>query len=197
MFHSPIRQKMSPLGVVVVTFARYYVNMTDLKSGANPLFLREEDLRQGIELLFYAYRDFTAEPDAMLAKIGLGRAHHRVVYFVGRYPDITVSELLGILRITKQSLSRVLGDLVRKGYVAQRQGARDRRQRLLRLTGRGEALERQLSENQRQRIARAYRQAGATAVDGFRTVLHGIMDAERLDLVDAPRPERARGAGAE
>ena len=188
---------MSPLGVVVVTFARYYVNMTDLKSGANPLFLREEDLRQGIELLFYAYRDFTAEPDAMLAKIGLGRAHHRVVYFVGRYPDITVSELLGILRITKQSLSRVLGDLVRKGYVAQRQGARDRRQRLLRLTERGEALERQLSENQRQRIARAYRQAGATAVDGFRTVLHGIMDAERLDLVDAPRPERARGAGAE
>jgi len=165
--------------MAVVTFTRYYVNMTDVKSGANPLFLREEELRQGIELLFYAYRDFTAEPDEMLAKIGPGRAHHRVIYFVGRHPEISVSELLGILKITKQSLSRVLGELVRQDFIVQRQGTRDRRQRLLRLTAQGEALERQLTENQRQRIARAYREAGAAAVEGFRTVLLGIMDDER------------------
>ena len=102
--------------------------MADLKSGVNPLFLREEELRQAMELLFYAYKDFTAEPDLMLAKIGFGRAHHRVIYFVGRYPSISVSELLGILRITKQSLSRVLGQLVQQGYIHQRPGTTDRRQ---------------------------------------------------------------------
>ncbi len=181
--------------MAVVTFSRYYVNMTDVKSGANPLFLREEELRQGMELLFYAYRDFTAEPDAILAKIGLGRAHHRVIYFVGRHPDISVSELLGILRITKQSLSRVLGELVRQDFIVQRQGTRDRRQRLLRLTAKGEALERQLSENQRRRIARAYRMAGAAAVEGFRTVLQGIMDEDRREHLTIESPDRPRRAG--
>src|SRR5713101_2261915 len=108
--------------------------MADIKSAANNLlFLREEDLRQGIELLFYAYRDFTAEADAMLAELGFGRAHHRVIYFVGRKPGMTVSELLDILKITKQSLSRVLGQLVREGYIVQRPGTADRRQRLLEL----------------------------------------------------------------
>ncbi len=99
--------------------------MADITSSANPLFLREEELRLGIELLFYAYRDFTAEPDAILAKYRFGRAHHRVIYFVGRNPGITVSELLGILRITKQSLSRVLGHLVREAFITQRRGTRD------------------------------------------------------------------------
>ncbi len=87
--------------------------MTDLKSGANPLFLREEELRQGMELLFFAYRDFTAEPDQILARYDFGRAHHRVIYFVGRHPAMTVTELLNILGITKQSLSRVLRQLVK------------------------------------------------------------------------------------
>src|SRR6516162_292732 len=105
--------------------------MSDVKSAATLLFLREEELRQGIELLYYAYRDFTAEPDAMLARYGFGRAHHRVIYFVGRHPHMTVSDLLGILRITKQSLSRVLGQLVRQGFITQHTGQRDRRQRLL------------------------------------------------------------------
>ncbi len=143
-----------------------------------------------MELLFYAYRDFTAEADAILARIGLGRAHHRVIYFVGRYPQISVTELLHILRITKQSLSRVLGDLVRKELVAQRQGTRDRRQRLLELTDKGRELERRLSEHQRQRIARAYREAGAEAVDGFCTVLLGMVDDEsRADVLgEPPRP---------
>ena len=128
--------------------------MPDVKSTANLLFLREEELRQGIELLYYAYRDFTAEPDAMLARYGFGRAHHRVIYFVGRHPQMSVSDLLGILRITKQSLSRVLGQLVRQGFIQQQPGSRDRRQRLLELTEKGIELERQLSENQRQRIAK-------------------------------------------
>ncbi|MEQ8388634.1 MAG: MarR family transcriptional regulator [Alphaproteobacteria bacterium] len=159
--------------------------MADLKSGVNPLFLREEDLRQGMELLFYAYRDFTAEPDDMLAEFGFGRAHHRVIYFVGRNPSISVSELLGILKITKQSLSRVLGQLVEGGFISARQGENDRRQRLLDLTQKGTELERRLSENQRARIARAYRAAGAEAVEGFRKVLLGIInDADRSRLDD-------------
>src|SRR6185437_7038731 len=135
--------------------------MTDIKSLANPHFPSEEEVRQGIELLFFAYRDFTAEPDAILARYGFGRAHHRVVHFVGRHPQITVSELLGILRITKQSLSRVLGQLVRQEFIVQRPGPQDRRQRLLELTPKGRELERLLSEPQRARVAKAYRQAGA------------------------------------
>ncbi len=150
--------------------------MTDVKTGINPLFLREEELRQGLELLFYAYRDFTGEADAILAEYGFGRAHHRVIYFVGRNPGMTVSELLGILRITKQSLSRVLGQLVEEGFITQRPGTRDRRQRLLELTEKGVELERQLTERQRARIARAYRAAGAEAVEGYRKVLLGLID---------------------
>jgi DNA-binding MarR family transcriptional regulator len=150
--------------------------MPDTKSFANPLFLREDELRQGIELMFYAYRDFTAEPDAILARIGFGRAHHRVIHFVGRQPGMTVSDLLDILKITKQSLSRVLSQLVQQEYVVQRPGTRDRRQRLLELTPKGAELERQLSEGQRALVARAYRAAGAEAVDGFRKVLLGMIN---------------------
>jgi DNA-binding MarR family transcriptional regulator len=162
--------------------------MSDVKSAANLLFLREEELRQGIELLYYAYRDFTAEPDAMLARYGFGRAHHRVIYFVGRHPQMSVSDLLAILRITKQSLSRVLGQLVRQGFIQQKPGSRDRRQRLLELTDKGIELERQLSENQRQRIAKAYREAGAQAVEGFRKVMLGIIssDADRRRFERGP-----------
>ena len=146
--------------------------------GLNLLFLRDEELRQGIEMLFFAYRDFTAEPDAILDKYGFGRAHHRVIYFVGRQPGMTVGELLAILRITKQSLSRVLGQLVEQGFIVQKTGPRDRRQRLLHLTDKGAELERQLSAEQRARIARAYRAAGAQAVEGFRKVMLGIIGRE-------------------
>ena len=157
--------------------------MTDISSKANPLFLREEELRQGIEMLFYAYRDFTGEPDAILAKYDFGRAHHRVIYFVGRYPGTTVSALLGVLRITKQSLGRVLRQLVRQGFIDQRQGTSDRRQRLLHLTDKGLELERQLTATQRERMARAYREAGAEAVEGYRKVLAGLTDhAARANL---------------
>lgn len=168
--------------------------MPELRPGMQHLFLRDEDLRLGIELLFYAYRDFTAEPDRMLAQIGLGRAHHRVVYFVGRYPGISVGELLAILRITKQSLSRVLGELVRESYIAQKQGPVDRRQRRLELTEKGAELERRLTENQRRRIAAAYRAAGAGAVDGFKRVMQHLIDerdrAKVADIDTASRPKR-------
>lgn len=150
--------------------------MTDAKLQANPLFLREPDLRQGIELLFYAYRDFTAEADAILAEYGFGRAHHRVIYFVGRNPNMNVSELLDILKITKQSLSRVLSQLVRENLISQKPGTRDRRQRLLELTPKGAELERRLSEGQRALVARAYRAAGAEAVEGFRKVMLGLIN---------------------
>jgi DNA-binding MarR family transcriptional regulator len=162
--------------------------VADGKTLANPLFLREEDLRQGIELLFYAYRDFTAEADAVLARLGFGRAHHRVIYFVGRKPGMTVSELLDILKITKQSLSRVLGQLVRDGYITQRPGSTDRRQRLLELTDKGAELERRLTEDQRALVASAYRAAGADAVDGFRKVLLGLVNPDdRGRFLGAPR----------
>lgn len=127
-------------------------------------------------MLFFAYRDFTAKADETLAQYGFGRAHHRVIYFVGRNPGMTVSELLSILRITKQSLSRVLGQLVRQGFITQRPGALDRRQRLLHLTERGAELERNLTEEQRSLVARAYRAAGAESVEGFRKVLLGLID---------------------
>lgn len=154
--------------------------MTDINSRlrkreSEPMEIDDEAVREGIELLFFAYRDFTAEPDAILAEYGFGRAHHRVVHFVGRHPQMTVGELLGILRITKQSLNRVLGQLVRQGFIVQHRGPDDRRQRLLELTGRGRELERRLSAPQRTRVAAAYRAAGAGAVQGFRRVLLGIL----------------------
>jgi DNA-binding MarR family transcriptional regulator len=161
--------------------------MTDIKSGINPLFLREEDLRQGIELLYFAYRDFTAEPDAILAEIGFGRAHHRVIHFVGRNPRVTVSELLAILKITKQSLSRVLGQLVREKFIVQHEGPQDRRQRLLELTPKGVELERRLSDSQRRRFADAYRNAGAEAVEGYRKVLMGMISEEDRKRVFGPK----------
>ena len=150
--------------------------MAEPKTLVNPLFLRDEDLRQGIELLFFAYRDFTARGDAILAKQHFGRAHHRVIYFVGRHPGITVSELLGILSITKQSLSRVLSQLVREDYVLQKTGTTDRRQRLLYLTEKGRTLEQELTSEQQMRLATAYKDAGAVAVEGFRKVMLGAMD---------------------
>jgi DNA-binding MarR family transcriptional regulator len=152
-----------------------YVNMTDIDSSEDPSFPSDAAVREGIELLFFAYRDFTAEPDAILARYGFGRAHHRVVHFVGRHPQLPVGELLAILRITKQSLSRVLGQLVQQGFIVQRPGVRDRRQRLLELTAKGQELEARLSAPQRARIAAAYQQAGKAAIEGHRQVLLGII----------------------
>lgn len=155
--------------------------MADVKSGINPLFLREEELRQCIELLFFAYRDFTAGPDEILKTYNFGRAHHRVIHFVGRNQGITVSELLEILRITKQSLSRVLNALVERGIVEQRPGVTDRRQRLLYLTEEGKKLEQKVSKVQRNQVARAFMEAGGDAVAGYRKVLAGLINEDDRD----------------
>ena len=147
------------------------------------LYLRKQDLRRGIELMFFAYRDFTGEADNVLAELGLGRARHRVIYFIGRQPGMTVSDLLSILKITKQSLSRVLSHLVAEGYVHQAQGARDKRQRLLSLTDKGMALEDRLTELQCKRFASAFSACGGEAVAGFQNVLANLInEEERAEL---------------
>ena len=162
--------------------------MQDQKSagpaGANLLFLREAEIRAAQDMLFFAYRDFTNAADVILEELGLGRAHHRVLHFIGRNAGMSVGDLLAVLRITKQSLARVLGALIEDGYVAQAQGRADRRQRLLTLTAKGEDLERRLFERQRARIVPAYREAGPAAVDGFRRVMRGIMDDDAHAFVD-------------
>ena len=157
--------------------------MTDLYALDDQSFLDEEELRQGIELLFYAYRDFTSDPDAILAEYNFGRAHHRTIHFVGRNPAISVAELLNILRITKQSLSRVLSQLIERGFVEQKQGQEDRRQRLLYLTASGADLENQLSSPQQRRVANAYRQAGPDAVAAYRQILMGLINEEDREKV--------------
>jgi DNA-binding MarR family transcriptional regulator len=148
----------------------------------------ETNMRMAQDLLFFAYRDFTNAADVALAELGLGRAHHRALHFIGRNPGITVSDLLSILRITKQSLARVLSDLMQRGYVAQSPGSTDRRQRLLNLSATGAVLERQLFERQKERLRPAYRAAGADAVAGFRRVLRGIMDQAARDYLDTRHP---------
>lgn len=158
--------------------------MADIKSGAPSLYLREEELRKGTELLYFAYRDFIAGPDDALEGYGFGRAHHRVLHFVGRKPGLAVAELLNLLSITKQSLSRVLGTLVEEGYIRQEKGRQDRRQRLLYLTDKGRALESELAAIQRKKLARAYREAGADAVAGFWRVLAGLIDEDHRDEIE-------------
>ncbi len=159
------------------------------QAGASLLFLREAQMREAQDLMFFAYRDFTAVADRILEELGLGRAHHRALHFIGREPGMTVSGLLAVLRITKQSLARVLGVLVADGFVAQTAGRHDRRQRLLSLTEAGVALERRLFDSQRERLLTAYREAGGTAVEGFGRVMRGIMD-------DATRRALDQAAGA-
>ena len=142
-------------------------------------------VRLAQDLLFFAYRDFTNAADVLLAELGLGRAHHRVLHFVGRNPGMTVSELLGILNITKQSLARVLGDLVTLGHVAQAKGGADRRQRLLTLTETGADLEHRLFARQRACLAPAFAAAGPDAFAGFQAVMRAIMDPAARSLLDA------------
>jgi DNA-binding MarR family transcriptional regulator len=138
---------------------------------------QDEHLVELIELLFFAYRDFTGDPDHILGEIGFGRAHHRVVHFVGRSPGMRVAELLDILKITKQSLGRVLRELIEKGYVVQEEGSLDRRQRLLYLTPRGEDLHRQLISPQLNRIERAVVRSGGREKT-FRDALLAMIDPE-------------------
>lgn len=160
--------------------------------GAGLLFLREEELRLAQDLLFFAMRDLNAAADKMLEELGFGRAHHRALHWIGRRPGLKVGELLKILDITKQSLTRVLGPLVRQNYVIQAAGAKDRRQRLLSLTPKGVELERLLFEAQREILLGAYREAGGQAVEGFRRVLRGLTGVQARAYIDGLEASRAK-----
>jgi DNA-binding MarR family transcriptional regulator len=159
-----------------------YVNMA-APIPASPLFLREPEIRRGVELLYFGYAHMTRSIDAALATQSLGRAHHRALYFIARKPDLSVSDLLALLAITKQSLGRVLGELGERGLVETRPGERDRRQRLLRLTPEGAALESALFEMLREKMAGAYSKAGQDAVGSFWAVLEGLIPDMELGLI--------------
>lgn len=145
---------------------------------ATPDAERREALIAIVELLFFAYRDFTGEADAKLSGLGFGRAHHRVLHFVCRNPGIRVADLLDVLRITKQSLARVLKQLVDEGYVEARAGISDRRERHLYVTYRGETLARELMAGQADRVAAALAQAGPAAEVSARAFLYAMISPE-------------------
>jgi len=187
-----------------LTATQNYVNMADLNLPVARSSLhaeraaRAEPIWDVIELLFFAYRDFTGDPDEVLAKLGFGRAHHRVLHFINRNPGMKVAELLEILRITKQSLGRVLKQLIRLGYVVQMEGANDRRQRLLYVTSKGETLAMKLAELQTARIARALAELGPNARETACRFLAAVINAEQRDSVlrliaRADRGRRPRG----
>ena len=136
-----------------------------------------------IELLFFAYRDFVGDPDEVLAKLGFGRAHHRVLHFVNRNPGLKVADLLDVLKITKQSLGRVLKQLIDQGYIVQREGANDRRQRLLSVTPSGEALAMKLAGLQTARIAGVLAELGPGGHEAARRFLAGMIDGEHRERV--------------
>lgn len=148
------------------------------QGGQSLLFLTDEQLRKGIEAMFFAYRGFTADPDRILTDLAYGRAHHRAIHFIHRSPGTTVNNLLSILGVTKQSLNRVLRTLIEDGLVESRVGREDKRERNLHLTETGAALERKLSDAQRDRMRAAFRAAGPEAVTGFRQVLEAMMDED-------------------
>ena len=162
--------------------------------GEQLLFLTDEQLRQGVELMFFAYRDMVADADRLLEERGYGRAHHRCLHFISRRPGLAVADLLDILAVTKQSLNRVLRQLIEDGLVINEVGEVDRRQRLLYLTEAGEALVRNLAKAQNARMRRVFLDAGPDAVQGFKSVLSGMIDEGRrekiLDLVTERSGER-------
>ena len=161
--------------------------MNDVPSGQSLLFLTDEQIRQGIEAMFFAYRGFTADPDRILEDKAYGRAHHRAIHFINRSPGTTVNNLLSILGVTKQSLNRVLRSLIEDGLVESRVGKVDKRERNLFLTEAGASLERELSDAQRDRMRAAFRAAGPSAVAGFRQVLEAMMDEDMRRHYEALR----------
>ena len=169
-----------------------------LASAEKPADRSDDPIWDIIELLFFAYRDFVSDPDDALAKFAFGRAHHRVLHFVNRNPGMKVADLLNILKITKQSLGRVLKQLVDQGYVVQKEGANDRRQRLLYATPKGEALAMKLAGLQTVRISRALSELGSGAHEQARRFLIAMIDSDgrddvlqliaRADHVRKPKP---------
>jgi DNA-binding MarR family transcriptional regulator len=161
------------------------VNMAAPASSAPALFLREPELRRGLELLYFGHSYLIRSIDEALASQGLGRAHQRALYFIARKPDLTVSDLLALLAITKQSLGRVLNELTERGLVEVRPGERDRRQRLLRLSPEGQKMESQLFDAARERMSAAYSRAGQAAVSGYWAVLEGLIPDGERPLIDS------------
>lgn len=166
-----------------------YVNMADQIIDAPEKTSRpaeqEAGVRRGVELLYFGYSHLTRGIDAGLAEQGLGRAHHRSLYFIARFPDLTVGDLLRLLAITKQSLGRVLNDLVERGLVEARTGASDRRQKLLRLTDAGVDLEADLFNGLRERLLPAYAGASEDDIQGFWRVLEGLVPEEDRTVIVA------------
>lgn len=153
------------------------LNKISKKQDDQDLFLRST------ELLYFAYRDYIAWPDDILQNYGFGRAHHRILFFVSQNPSMTVAELLKILNITKQSLSRVLSALVGKGYIVQEIGQQDRRQRLLNLTDKGKELLSQVSEHQKEQMLKALKDSGMESVEGFWKVLTALISEENREEI--------------
>ena len=149
--------------------------MTDLNKLLTPLFLSEKEIRKIIELMFFSYRDFTSGPDKILEKIKFGRAHHRVIYFVGKKEKITIKDLLSILQITKQSLSRVLNQLVKERYIFVSTGV-DKRTKNLSLTKKGQELENKLSTIQINKIRKIMKNANENDINGFKIMLYEMID---------------------
>ena len=158
------------------------------KPGTTPQIedpITQDDITQleNITLFFFAYRDFTADADRLLKEMGFGRAHHRVLFFVSRKPGMTVAELLQILGITKQSLARVLRQMVSKGYIIQKPGSYDRRQRLLYPTSTGREFVLVLSRMQSKRIARAIEQSGLENTELLSQFLSAMIDPKEYELI--------------
>ena len=149
--------------------------MTDLNKLLTPIFLKEEEIRKIIELIFFSYRDFTSGPDAILSKFNFGRAHHRIIYFVGKQKIITIKELLLILKITKQSLSRVLNQLVEEKFIILSTGL-DKRTKNLSLTNKGIELENKLSEIQIKKIKNIIKNSSETNINAFKKILYAMID---------------------
>ena len=149
--------------------------MTDLNKLLTPLFLDEKEIRKIIELMFFSYRDFTSGPDKILEKIKFGRAHHRVIYFVGKRKNLTIKELLSILQITKQSLSRVLNQLVNEKFIILSTGE-DKRTKKLILSKKGEELEKKLSDIQIRKIYNVIKKFDEQDINGFKKVLYEMVD---------------------
>ena len=149
--------------------------MADLKNLLTPLFLNEKEIRKIIELMFFSYRDFTSGPDKILEKINFGRAHHRVIYFVGKKNNLTIKELLSILQITKQSLSRVLNQLVSEKFIILSTGE-DKRTKKLSLSKKGEDLEKKLSDIQISKIYNVIKKFDEIDINGFKKVLFEMID---------------------
>ncbi len=149
--------------------------MADLNKLLTPLFLNEKEIRKIIELMFFSYRDFTSGPDKVLEKINFGRAHHRVIYFVGKRNNLTIKELLNILQITKQSLSRVLNQLVKEKYIILSTGD-DKRTKKLVLSKKGQELEKKLSDIQITKIYNLIKNFDEEDINGFKKILYQMIE---------------------